>query len=100
ECGVGPDENIILQGHPIPKLNPGLDRHSVSHHDVIFDEYPITDIAITPDLRIRKNVSKCPDPAALAYLLAFAHRDRMDENSRMMNGGGGGHIISRWFWIQ
>ena len=49
ERGVRADKDVVVEPDAIPQLHAGLDRDSVTHHDVVLDEDVIADVAARPD---------------------------------------------------
>ncbi len=56
----GPDEDVIFEPDPIPKLNPALDRYSISDDNIVLDEDTITHVAVGTKHRAGKDVSEVP----------------------------------------
>jgi hypothetical protein len=65
------DKNVVFEMHAIPELNSAFDRDPIANGYIIFDEYMITDIAVTSYCGTGKNIYECPNTGALSYFICL-----------------------------
>src|SRR5690349_2557437 len=74
KSSVGTDEDVILDGDPVPKLHPAFNRGPIADHYVVFYETVVANVAIGADSRAWENVSERPYPRPFPDFLAFYQR--------------------------
>src|SRR5262245_22967752 len=66
EGRIWTDKDLVAKAHPIPELNPSLDRDRIAYDHVVFDKHAVADIAIPTDSRAWEHVGERPNPRPCA----------------------------------
>src|SRR6185295_16829484 len=61
-------EDVVLQRHSVPQLDPAFHRDAVAHYRATFDKSVVADVAIRADTRALENVGESPYPGPRANL--------------------------------
>jgi hypothetical protein len=69
EGDIGTNENIVGNLNSIPNLHTAFHSDSISHDNVILDEYIRTNIALRTNLRTRQHDTELPNPCPLTNIL-------------------------------
>ena len=83
EGRIWTDKDLVAKPHPVPQLNPALDRGRIAYDHVVFDKHAIADIAIPTDSRAREHVRKCPNPCPFADMRRFTDSRRVNEDGHV-----------------
>ncbi len=73
------DKCAVFDRHALPDSSPVLDRDVVADPGTRLDEAVITDVAVRADRCPRQNVCERPDARAVADVVGFDERRRVDE---------------------
>jgi hypothetical protein len=76
---IRPNENIILDSQPVPKLHSTFYGDSVADDYIILDKHVVANIAILANYRSRQNMGKSPDLRSRADCTAFTNALWMNE---------------------
>ena len=82
EDGVGPDEDLVLDRHPVPDQHRVLDGDARADHRTTLDERVVADIAVRANHGPRQHVGEGPDPRAGPHAVTLAQALRVDEDRR------------------
>src|SRR5207244_2895909 len=67
-------EDIVFQRNPVPELYATLDGDAITHHDIVFDERVVADVASGSNSGTAQDVSERPYASAVADCVSFDDR--------------------------